>query len=114
MSGPPAAGLVVADQAAWRAWLAANAASGGAVWVAIGKKAGSEETTLDYDGALDEAICFGWVDGLVRRRNETTTWQRFSARRPRSHWSDGNVARARRLTAEGRMTALGRAALERR
>ena len=64
-------------------------------------------TTLSYDGALDEAICFGWIDGQLERRDEATFRRRFTPRKARSTWSQRNVAIAERLLASGRMHPSG-------
>ena len=78
----------------------------------LAKKGTVEPTSLSYDEALEEALCHGWIDGQVRRRDETTYKQRFTPRRKRSPWSKRNVGIAERLVAEGRMHA-GRARRDR-
>jgi uncharacterized protein YdeI (YjbR/CyaY-like superfamily) len=108
---PPGIELLLPDAAAWRAWLAENHDSVPAVWLVLTKKGGTV-TALDYAGALDEALCFGWIDGQTRRRDEETTFQRFTPRGPRSRWSARNVEHVARLTEEGRMTAAGQAAVD--
>jgi len=104
--------LVVPDAAAWREWLGAHWDSPG-VWLVLAKKGETEPTRLAYDQALEEAICHGWIDGQVRRRDETTYLQRFTPRRPRSRWSSGNVRLAERLRQEGRMHEAGARAVAR-
>jgi len=94
----------------WRAWLAAHHANTTEAWLVTFKK-GSGRISLSYEDALDEATCFGWVDGIVRGAAADHYLQRWVPRRARSNWSPGNRARARRLAAEGRMTAPGAAAL---
>ena len=79
----------------------------------LAKKGTTSPTSLSYDEALEEAICFGWIDGQVRRRDERTYLQRFTPRRARSRWSKRNTALAERLTGEGRMAAPGLAEVER-
>jgi uncharacterized protein YdeI (YjbR/CyaY-like superfamily) len=79
----------------------------------LGKKGTTEPTSLTYDQALEQALCYGWIDGQVRRRDEGTYHQRFTPRRPRSSWSKRNVGLAERLVAEGRMTPVGLAEMER-
>ncbi|MEX0427913.1 YdeI family protein [Nocardioides sp. DS6] len=103
--------LLVADGAAWRAWLEAHHATVPAVWLVLTKKGGTV-TALTYADALDEALCFGWIDGQVRRRDEESTFQRWTPRGPRSRWSAANVAHVARLEQEGRMAPAGRAAVE--
>lgn len=104
--------LLAADAAAWRRWLRANHARAPGVWVVLAKKGTTEPTSLQYAEALDEALCHGWIDGQVNRRDAATYRQRFTPRRPRSAWSKNNVVRAERLIAEGRMRPAGLAAIE--
>lgn len=105
--------LIVADVVAWRGWLAENHGEPRGVWLVLAKKGTSEPTSLSYDDALEEALCHGWIDGQVRRRDERTFRQRFTPRRARSAWSKRNVAIVERLTAAGRMHAAGVAQVER-
>jgi uncharacterized protein YdeI (YjbR/CyaY-like superfamily) len=81
--------------------------------VVLAKKGTSEPTSLTYDQALEEALCHGWIDGQVTRRDERTYRQRFTPRRPRSTWSQRNTAIVERLLAEGRMHPAGIAEVER-
>jgi uncharacterized protein YdeI (YjbR/CyaY-like superfamily) len=104
--------LLVADAAGWRRWLRSRDASAQGVWLVLAKKGTTEPTSLRYEEALDEALCEGWIDGQVRRRDQDTYFQRFTPRRPRSVWSKNNVARVERLQAERRMRAGGRRAVE--
>lgn len=99
------------DAIAWRAWLADNHASSPGVWLVLTKKDG-QVTELNYAAALDEALCFGWIDGQVARRDEATLRQRFTPRRPKSAWSRRNVEHIARLSAEGRLTPAGQAAVD--
>jgi uncharacterized protein YdeI (YjbR/CyaY-like superfamily) len=103
--------LLVADAGAWRAWLAAHHEDCAGVWLVLAKKGTSEPTSLVYAEALDEALCHGWIDGQVRRRDERTFRQRFTPRRARSQWSARNVAHVQRLRAQGRMHAAGERAV---
>lgn len=103
--------LLVPDAAAWRAWLADNHASSPGVWLVLGKK-GGQVTALTYAAALDEALCFGWIDGQAGRRDEGSMRQRYTPRRSRSAWSRRNVEHIARLTAEGRLTPAGQAAVD--
>lgn len=105
--------LLMLDAAAWAAWLAVQHAHGGAVWLVLAKKGTVQPTSLTYDQALEEALCHGWIDGQVRRRDELTFRQRFTRRRPRSAWSERNVGIAQRLIAEGRMKPPGAAEIDR-
>jgi uncharacterized protein YdeI (YjbR/CyaY-like superfamily) len=104
--------LLVADVKEWGEWLRTNHGREQGVWLVLAKKGTSEPTTLDYERALEEALCFGWIDGQVGRRDERTFRQRFTPRRARSRWSQRNVARIERLRAAGRMQPAGELAVE--
>lgn len=104
--------LIVPDQAAWRAWLAEHCDDPTGVRLVLAKKGTTEPTTLTRDPALEEALCFGWIDGQAKRRDEGTYHQRFTPRRPRSQWSKRNVELVARLEAAGRMQPRGRAEVE--
>ncbi|WP_309076111.1 YdeI/OmpD-associated family protein [Paenarthrobacter sp.] len=103
--------LLVSDGAAWRSWLSEHAAESPGVWLILHKK-GGKLTELDYDAALDEALCFGWIDGQARSRDAESYFQRMTPRGRKSIWSARNVGHIARLESEGRMTAAGRAAVE--
>jgi uncharacterized protein YdeI (YjbR/CyaY-like superfamily) len=105
--------LLVADAPAWRAWLREHDGDEVGVELVLAKKGTTEPTALTYDQALDEALCHGWIDGQVRRRDEHTYRQRFTPRRARSQWSERNVGIVERLLAERRMQPAGLAAVER-
>jgi uncharacterized protein YdeI (YjbR/CyaY-like superfamily) len=93
---------------AWRAWLEKNQAASGGVWLRIYKK-GSGVKTVTYAEALDEALCFGWIDGQKKARDAESFLQKFTPRRPRSMWSKRNREHALRLIKEKRMSAAGQA-----
>jgi uncharacterized protein YdeI (YjbR/CyaY-like superfamily) len=99
--------LLVADVSEWRTWLSRHHSDSSGVWLVLAKKGMTEPTTLSYDGALDEAICFGWIDGQLERRDEATFRRRFTPRKTRSAWSQRNVTIAERLLASGRMHSSG-------
>jgi uncharacterized protein YdeI (YjbR/CyaY-like superfamily) len=105
--------LIVADAETWRAWLEANPDEEAGVWLVLAKKGWVEPTSLKYDDALDEALCYGWIDGLIHARDEATYCQRFTPRRRKSRWSLSNVGRIERLIAEGRMQPAGLSEVER-
>jgi uncharacterized protein YdeI (YjbR/CyaY-like superfamily) len=104
--------LVVADASAWRTWLSRHHAEPQGVWLVLAKKGTTEPTTLSYDQALNEAICFGWIDGQLGRRDNATFRRRFTPRSARSPWSQKNVALAERLLLSGRMHGSGEAEVE--
>ncbi|MEI5676202.1 MULTISPECIES: YdeI/OmpD-associated family protein [unclassified Nocardioides] len=103
--------LLVPDAAAWRAWLEEHHADVPGVWLVLTKK-GGDTTALTRADALDEALCFGWIDGQARSRDAATSYQRMTPRTARSRWSQVNVGLIGRLEAEGRMAPAGRAAVE--
>jgi uncharacterized protein YdeI (YjbR/CyaY-like superfamily) len=105
--------LVVPDATAWRRWLGANAPGQPGVWLVLSKQGTNGPTRLTHDEALDEALCHGWIDGQVRRRDDVSFRQRFTPRRARSPWSRRNVGIVARLEKEGRMGPGGRAEVER-
>jgi uncharacterized protein YdeI (YjbR/CyaY-like superfamily) len=105
--------LLVADTAAWRAWLDANHAASSGVRLVLAKKGATEPTRLTYDDALPEALCYGWIDGQLTRRDDATYRVRFTPRRARSAWSKRNVETVDRLIAEGRMQPAGLDEVER-
>ena len=103
--------LLVADAGEWRVWLEEHHADEPGVWLVLHKK-GGQVTTITYDQALDDALCFGWIDGQVGRRDEGSYRQRFTPRTKRSPWSERNRDHIARLTAEGLMRPAGVAAVE--
>jgi uncharacterized protein YdeI (YjbR/CyaY-like superfamily) len=102
-----------ASAAAFRKWLEAHHADTDELVLCLYKKHASERG-LTYRDALDEALCFGWIDGITRRLDEDTYAVRFTPRRRGSRWSAVNVRRAKELIAAGRMQPPGRSAFEAR
>ncbi|HTD07553.1 MAG TPA: YdeI/OmpD-associated family protein [Solirubrobacteraceae bacterium] len=105
--------LLVVDRALWRSWLAVHYDQDQGVWLVLAKKHVVQPTKLTYDEALEEALCHGWIDGQVGRRDEHTYRQRFTPRRARSSWSKRNVGLIERLQAEGLMHPAGLQAVAR-
>ena len=103
--------LVVADATAMRAWLADHHATSPGVWLALARKGGTT-TSLTWQQAVDEALCVGWIDGQTRKRDEHSSFIRFTPRRARSAWSRRNVENVARLAAEGRLLPAGLAQVE--
>lgn len=109
--GPPV--HTFATAADWEAWLeASHDTHPDGVWLQFAKK-GSGETSLSYQEALEPALCFGWIDGQVRRVDDAWFRQRWLPRRRRSVWSKINRAKAEALIAAGRMRPAGLAEVER-
>ena len=95
----------------WREWLAAHAASAAEVWLVI-PHASSGRPGVSHREAIEEALCFGWIDSLARRHDDSSWRQRFSPRRPTAAWSKINRELVGELTAQGRMTPAGQAAID--
>lgn len=103
--------LHVQSRAEWRAWLAEHHAESPGVWLALDKK-GAPTPGLVYDDAVEEALCFGWIDSVVRTLDEFHFKELFTPRKPRSTWARTNKERVERLIAQGLMTPAGLAAIE--
>lgn len=102
-----------ATPADWRRWLAANHASCRELWVGFHKK-DSGRPSVTWPEARDQALCFGWIDGVRRSLDETSYVNRFTPRRSSSHWSLVNLKRFRELKAQGLVRAPGLRAFEQR
>lgn len=100
-----------ASIAAWRNWLAEHHADTDGVWLATWKRA-SGKTPLDYGAIVEEALCFGWIDGLVNTLEDGRQAQLLTPRRRGSAWSGSNKERIERLVADGRMTEAGMRVIE--
>lgn len=96
----------------WSSWLAKRHASSKGVWMRLAKK-DSALASISYAQALDEALCYGWIDGQKRSFDADSWLQRFTPRGARSLWSQINRGHIARLTGEGRMKATGIAEVER-
>jgi uncharacterized protein YdeI (YjbR/CyaY-like superfamily) len=92
--------------AAWRAWLEHNHAREKGIWLVYYKK-GSGKTSVIYKEALQEALCYGWIDSTTNRFDSERYMQRWTPRNTNSVWSAANKKRVRKLVAEGRMAAPG-------
>lgn len=103
--------LLLPDAPAWRTWLESHHALSPGVKLVLHKK-GGHVTGLDYAAALQEALCFGWIDGVVGKRDDHSFVRRFTPRTKASKWSQINVGHFERLVAEGRMRAAGVAAAD--
>jgi uncharacterized protein YdeI (YjbR/CyaY-like superfamily) len=94
----------------WRAWLARHHKAADEIWLVFYKK-GSGKPRLPYNDAVEEALCYGWIDSIVKPIDAERYAQRFSPRRPRSQLSAMNRERVRRLIARRRMTRAGLASI---
>ena len=102
--------LYVTTAAEFRKWLQKNHAAKKEIWLVQYKKA-TQKPSINYIVAVEEAICFGWIDGFEKGMDSERYATRFTPRRPKSNWTETNKDRARKLIAEGKMTEAGRAAL---
>ncbi len=98
-------------RADWRAWLEAHHADASGVWL-VSWKVRTGRPTVPYEEAVEEALCFGWIDGKAQRVDDERTMIRFSPRRPGSAWARSNRDRVERLEAAGLMTDAGRRVVE--
>ena len=102
----------VPDRAAWRRWLAERHEQRDAIWLVFHKRT-SGGTSPSYDEAVEEALCFGWIDSTVNRLDDERSLQLFAPRKPRGTWSASNKERVARLEAAGLLAPAGLAAIER-
>ena len=103
--------LLVAGPGELRAWLKDNHATSDGVRLVLGKKGGTV-TAMTWETAVEELLCYGWIDGQAGKRDDESFTVRITPRRPRSMWSKRNVDLVERLERQGRMRAAGRAAAE--
>lgn len=95
----------------WKKWLEKNHAKSAGIWLRFFKK-DSGIASVTYDEALDEALCYGWIDGLLQKYDEKSWLRKFTPRRPKSIWSKRNIGHARRLVKAGRMMLAGKREME--
>ena len=98
--------LYVKDRAKWRAWLAKNHDKEAEIWL-IAYKKHTGKPSIPYNDAVEEALCYGWIDSIMKRVDDDRTAQRYTPRRPKSNLSATNKERVRRLIDQGKMTAAG-------
>ncbi|MCY4436512.1 MAG: YdeI/OmpD-associated family protein [Chloroflexi bacterium] len=94
------------DRQEWRAWLHEHHAHAKEIWLVYYRKA-TGKPRVAYNDAVEEALCFGWIDSQQKGIDEERFAQRFSPRKPSSNWSESNKARLRNLIAQGKMTPAG-------
>jgi uncharacterized protein YdeI (YjbR/CyaY-like superfamily) len=103
--------VYVHDRSGWRAWLAANHSTSPGIWLIYYKKE-SGKPRVQYDEAVEEALCYGWIDSLPNKLDDERYMQLFTPRKSKSTWSKLNKQRVERLIAEGLMTPYGLAKIE--
>ena len=102
--------LYVTTRDGFRKWLQKNHKSKKEIWLIQYKKA-TKKLSINYVEAVEEAICFGWIDNTEKTMDAERYATRFSPRRPKSNWTETNKERARKMISEGKMTEAGLAAL---
>jgi uncharacterized protein YdeI (YjbR/CyaY-like superfamily) len=94
--------LYVTERPAWRAWLAAHSRNEPEIWLIYYRK-DTGQPRIAYNDAVEEALCFGWIDSIVKKLDESRTVQRFSPRKAGSSYSQTNKERLRRLAGQGQV-----------
>jgi len=96
--------VTIRDQ--WRQWLSQHHATQTAIWLVFYRKEAGKPT-IEYEAAVEEALCFGWIDGILRKLDEAQYARKFTPRRDDSGWSALNKTRAEKMIGEGKMTEAG-------
>jgi uncharacterized protein YdeI (YjbR/CyaY-like superfamily) len=102
--------LYVINRKDWRVWLEKHHTSEKEIWL-ISYRKNSGKQTIPYETAVEEALCFGWIDSIEKGIDHERFAQRFTPRKPKSNWSDSNKERVKRLIKKGKMTEAGFAKL---
>jgi uncharacterized protein YdeI (YjbR/CyaY-like superfamily) len=103
--------IYIHDRTAWREWLEKNHSGKTGVWIVFFKKK-TGKPSLSYEDAVEEALCFGWIDSLVKRVDEESYVQKFTPRKAASTWSASNKKRVQKMIRQGRMTPAGMLAID--
>ena len=103
--------LHLSNRNEWRAWLEKNHVTKKEVWLTYYKKH-TGKPSIPYEDSVEEALCFGWVDSIIKRIDDEKCARKFIRRRDRSRWSEFNKKRAERMISEGRMTEAGMARVD--
>jgi uncharacterized protein YdeI (YjbR/CyaY-like superfamily) len=98
--------LYVTHRDEWRTWLSENYTAKKEIWL-ISYSKYSDKPSIPYLHAVEEALCFGWIDGIAKKIDSERSTQRFTPRRPKSNWTELNKERAKRLIQNGKMTEAG-------
>jgi uncharacterized protein YdeI (YjbR/CyaY-like superfamily) len=102
--------LYVTSRREWRRWLAHHHRHKNEIWLIFYKKA-TGTPSISYDASVEEAICYGWIDGQLKSIDQGKFARRFTPRERRSTWSNSNLARALRMLRAGKMTKAGKVLL---
>ena len=98
--------LYTTNRSQWRDWLSRHHATETGVWLIFYKK-GTSKPTIQYEEAVEEALCFGWIDSIIKRIDAAKYARKFTPRKDRSNWSELNKKRAAKMIKEGKMTDIG-------
>jgi uncharacterized protein YdeI (YjbR/CyaY-like superfamily) len=104
-------GLLFPNRHQWRAWLEEHHTTESEVWLIYYKKH-TGKASVRYEEAVEEALCFGWIDSKVKRMDDESYMQRYTPRKDDSNWSESNKKRVKKLIKNGRMTQAGLAKIE--
>lgn len=103
--------LYVTNRDKWRDWLSQHYAKENGIWLVFYKK-GTSKPTIDYETAVEEALCFGWIDSIIKKIDAEKYVRKFTPRKDKSYWSELNKKRAGKMIKEGRMTDVGLAKIK--
>jgi len=103
--------LCVTNRDDWREWLKRNHNTKNEIWLIYSKK-NTSKPSIPYDDSVEEAICFGWIDNIIKRIDDEKFARKFTPRKGKSRWSDINKKRARKMMREGKMTDVGLARIK--
>ena len=103
--------LYFIDRGKWREWLTKNHAASSGIWMVFYKKATSKPT-IPYDAAVEEALCFGWIDSIIKRIDDEKYVRKFTPRKDKSDWSKLNKKRVAKMIKAGRMAEAGLAKIK--
>lgn len=103
--------LYVPNRDKWRDWLGRHYAKESVIWLVFYKKETSKPT-IAYEAAVEEALCFGWIDSIIKKIDDEKYARKFTPRKEKSYWSELNKKRAMRMIKEGRMTDAGLARIK--
>ena len=103
--------LYVSNRDKWREWLGRHYAIESVIWLVFYKKETSKPT-IDYEAAVEEALCFGWIDSIIKKVDAEKYVRKFTPRKDKSFWSELNKKRANKMIKEGKMTEAGLAKIK--
>ncbi len=103
--------FISSERDAWRRWLAENGSREKEVWLVFFKKE-SGRPSIDYEDAVEEALCFGWVDSIIQKIDEVSYARKFTRRSNAQKWSASNLRRTQKMIAAGKMTEAGLAVID--